>query len=94
MKVSGQVEVDVLHGQDLGPTAACSAAFDAEDRAHGGFPDNASRRLTDGAQGLGQADGGDGFSLTKRRGVYRCDQHQTSRGFGKPFLEGVPGDFG
>ena len=32
MEVTGEMEVDVLHGNDLGITAAGRAAFDTEDR--------------------------------------------------------------
>jgi hypothetical protein len=69
MEVAGKVQVDVLHGDDLGPTATGGTALHAK---HG-----TERRLTQGhsaldaatAQAIGQADGRGGLTLARRRGV-------------------------
>ena len=65
--VAGEVEVEVLHRDDLGVAAARRAALDAEDRAQGWLADAGDHLLADVAQGLGQADGGDRLALAQRR---------------------------
>ena len=69
VEVSREVKVDVLHRNDLGPAAACSAALDAE---HG-----TERRLTQGndhvfadlAHAVGQTDRRGGFAFACGRGI-------------------------
>ena len=55
--VTGEMEVDVFHGQDLGITAAGSAAFDAKDRAERRFAQGDDGLMAHVIQGLCQADG-------------------------------------
>ena len=74
-------------------SAGC-AAFDAKHRSHGRFSNHAGRGLADVAQGLGEADGGDRFSFTKRRRVNGRHQNEAALRLGEPFFEGRPGDFG
>ena len=69
VEVTGKVQVDVLHGDDLRPAAAGGTALDAKD--------GTERRLTQGhstldaatAQAIGQTDGRGGLTLARRRGV-------------------------
>ena len=69
MEVAGKVQVDVLHGDDLGPAAAGSTALNAKD--------GAERRLAQGhgtldaatTQAIGQTDGCGGLALARRRWV-------------------------
>ena len=69
MEVAGKVQVDVLHGDDLGPTATGGTALHAK---HG-----AERRLAQGhgaldaatTQTVGQADGRGGLALACGRGI-------------------------
>ena len=69
MEVTGKVQVDVLHGDDLGPTAAGGTALHAK---HG-----AERRLAQGhgaldaatTQAIGQADGRGSLALACGRGI-------------------------
>ena len=69
MEVAGKVQVDVLHGNDLGPTAASGTALDAKD--------GTERRLTQGhgaldtatTQAIGQTDGRGGLALARGRWV-------------------------
>ena len=69
MEVAGKVQVDVLHGDDLSPTAAGGTALHAK---HG-----AERRLAQGngaldaatTQTVGKADGRGGLALARGRGV-------------------------
>lgn len=69
MEVAGKVQVDVLHGDDLGPTATGGTALHAK---HG-----TERRLAQGhgaldaatTQAVGQTDGRGGLALARRRWV-------------------------
>ena len=89
MEVTGEVQVDVLHGDDLSVAAAGSAALDAE---HG-----AQRRLTQGdhdvlaqlAHTVSQTDGGRGLALTGGGGVDGGDQNQLAVGLVSHVLQDV-----
>ena len=69
MEVTGKVKIDVLHGDDLGPTTAGGTALHAKD--------GTERRLTQGhgaldaatTQAVGQTDGRGGLALARGRGV-------------------------
>ena len=65
--VAGEVEVEVLHGDELRIAAAGGAALDAEDRAERRLAQGQHRVDADGVHGLGEADGGDRLALTQRR---------------------------
>ena len=67
MEVTGEVEVDILHGNNLGIAAAGCTALDAEDRAERGLAQRDNGVLSDLAQTVGEADGGGGFPFTGRR---------------------------
>ena len=55
-EVTGEVEVDVLHGHHLGVSAACGPALHAEDRPEGGLAQADHRVLADAAQAIAEAD--------------------------------------
>jgi len=66
--VAGEVEVEVLHGHDLGVSAARGAALDAEGGALGGLADAGEDVLADVVECLAQADGRDGLALAEGGG--------------------------
>ena len=69
MEVTGKVQVDILHGDDLSPAAAGGTALNAKD--------GAERRLAQGhgtldaatTQAVGQTDGRGGLAFASGRGV-------------------------
>ena len=77
-EVAGEVEVDVLHGHDLGVTAARCPPLDAEDRPHGWFAQADHRLSADAVEGIAQTDREGGLALAGRRGADGGDQHQSA----------------
>ncbi len=69
MEVAREVQVDVLHGDDLGIAAARRAAFDAEHRPERRLAQRHAHVLALTGQRVGQAHRGGGLSLAGRRGV-------------------------
>lgn len=67
MDVAGEVDVDVLHGDDLAVAASGGSALDAEDGAQRGLPQGQGRLLAQPGQSLGQAYGGRRLPLSGRR---------------------------
>ena len=68
--VAGEVEVHLLHGDDLGIAAAGGAALDAEGGTHGGLADARDAILVEmRAHRLREADGGGGLALAEGGGV-------------------------
>ena len=69
VNVAGEMEIELLHRNDLAVAAACRAALDAERGPLAGLA-NASEHLLAQvrAQRLAEADGGGGLSLAQRRG--------------------------
>ena len=65
--VAGEVQVEVLHGDELRVAAAGGAALDAEDRAEGGLAKGEHGVHADRVHRLGEADGGDRLALAERR---------------------------
>ena len=63
VEVAGEVEVDVLHGDDLGIAAAGRAALHAEHGAQGGLTQTDDGLLADLVQGVGQTHRGGGLAL-------------------------------
>jgi hypothetical protein len=67
--VTGEVEVELLHGNDLGVAAARSATLDTEGGALAGLPQAGEALLVQvRSQALSKTDGGSRFALTKGRG--------------------------
>ena len=65
--VAGEVEVEVLHREELRVAAAGGAALDAEDRPEGRLAQGEHGVDADGVHALGEADGRDRLALAQRR---------------------------
>ena len=63
MHVTGEVQVDLFHRNNLGIAAAGRAALEAENRAQGWFTQACHDILVDFGQSVGQADGCGGFAF-------------------------------
>ena len=77
-EVAGEMEVDVLHGHDLGVTAARCAALDAEDRPHGRLAQADHRLSADAVEGIAQTNREGSLAFAGRRGADGGDQHQSA----------------
>ena len=71
--VAGQVEVEVLHRDDLAVAAAGGAALDAEDRPERRLADVDRRLAADPVEALGEPDGRRRLALAERRRRDRRD---------------------
>jgi len=78
--VAGKVQVDILHGHDLGIAAAGRAALDAEHRAEGRLTQAEHRLFAQGVHGVRQADAGGGLALTGGGGADGGHQNQLALG--------------
>ena len=76
VEVTGEMQVNILHGDNLCITAAGCTALDAEHRAKARFTQRADGFLADAAQAVGQANGGCGLAFAGRGGGHGCDQNQ------------------
>ena len=74
--VAGEMQVDVLHRDDLRITAACRAAFYAEHRSERRLAQGKARIIAFQTQGIRQTDGNRGLSLARRRRVDGGHQHE------------------
>ena len=92
VEVTGEVEVDVLHGDDLSVAAASGTALDAEDGAQGGFSEAEHGVLAQLGHGVCQAHTGGGLTLPGGGGVDGGDQDQLGLAGGVP--EGADVDLG
>ena len=92
VEVAGEVQVDVLHGDDLGIAAAGSAALDAEHGAQGRLAQAEHRLAAGEVHGVGEADGRGGLALARGRGVDGGDEDEL--GLGGHVLHGVDVDLG
>jgi hypothetical protein len=73
MEIAGEVEVDVLHGHDLGVAAAGSAAFDAEAGPKARLADANDGLLAELIERVAQAHRGRGLALARGRRRDRRD---------------------
>ncbi len=73
--VAGQVEVEVLHRDDLAVAAAGRAALDAKDRPERRLADVDRRPMADPVEALGEADRRGRLALAQRRRRDRRDHH-------------------
>ena len=80
VEVTGEVQVDVLHGDDLCVAAAGSAALDAEHGAQGGLTQSDHNVLADLAHTVSQTNSGSGLALTGGGGVDSGNQNQLAVG--------------
>ncbi|VWM23686.1 Uncharacterised protein [Collinsella intestinalis] len=76
MEVAGEVQVDVLHGDDLGVTAAGGTALDAKDRSERGLAQRDGALDAAATQSVGKTDGRGGLALAGGRGVDGGDEHE------------------
>ena len=76
MEVAGEVEVDILHGDDLGVSAASGTALDTEDRAERGLAQRDGALNAAATQSIGQTDGRRGLALARGRGVDGRDEDE------------------
>ena len=76
MEVAREVEVDVLHGDDLGVSAAGGTALDAKHRSQGRLAQAEHGVLAHLAEGVLEADGRGGLALAGRRGVDCGDENE------------------
>ena len=79
MKITGEVQIDILHRNDLGISAARSSALDAEHGAQARFAQGDHHVLAALRERIGQADRRGGLTLARRRGVDRRHEHELAR---------------
>ena len=77
-KISGKMQVDVLHRQHLGISSSGSASLQSEDRSQRGFPQGGYGALPDAVQSIGQPDRDGRFAFPARSGRQGRNQHQTT----------------
>ena len=92
VEVAGEVQVDVLHGDDLSVAAAGSAALHAEHGAQGGLTQADDGLLAHLVQSVGQTHGSGGLALASGGGADGGHQHQL--GLAGQVLQGVDVDLG
>ena len=80
VEIPGEVEIDVLHGNDLGVSTPGRAALYAEDRSQGGLPQGHQGVLSQAAESVGQSHGGGGLSFSCGSGGNGGDQNQLAVG--------------
>ena len=76
MEVAGEMKVDILHGDDLGVSAAGGTALDTEDRAERGLAQRDSALDAAATQSVGQTDGRRGLALARGRWVDGSDEDE------------------
>ena len=92
--VAGEVEVDVLHRDDLGVAAAGRATLDAEARAQRGLAQRADDLLADLGQTHGKTDVGGGLAFAGRGRRDGGAEHQLAVGTVFQAVEDVQVDLG
>ena len=78
MEVPGEVEIQILHRDDLGVAAAGGTALDTKAGAQGGLAQCEDCLLSKERQRIGKADGDRGLALSCSRRVDGSDQDQLS----------------
>ena len=76
VEVSGEVQVDVLHGHHLGIAAPGSAPLEAEAGSQGRLPQSHAHFFPHAVQGICQSHAGGSLALPCRGGVDGGHQHQ------------------
>ncbi len=84
VEIAGEMEVDVLHGDDLGVAAAGSAALHAEARTQRRLAEADAGLFADAVQAVAEADAGSRLALAGGRG--RDGGHQDELA-GRPVLQ-------
>ena len=91
--VAREVEVDVLHRDDLSVAAAGGAALDAEDRAEGGLAQSDHALLADVAEAVAEADGRRRLAFAGRGRRDGRDEDELAVGLIFQLVEDVEVDF-
>ena len=73
MHITGQVQVELVHGDDLAVATPRCTALDPESRSHRGLADGRYGLLPEETQSLNQTDRGGGLALPERGGRDRGD---------------------
>jgi len=81
VRIPCQMEIDVLHRDDLSATAARPASLDAEHRSQRWLAERHHGALTDPAQTHRQSDGSRRFPFPQRRRINRGDKNIAALGF-------------
>ena len=76
MQVAREVQVYLLHREDLGVTASGSPTLDPKDGSQRWFPDDAACIVPLAVQTLVEADGGDRLSLSEGGRVDAGDENK------------------
>ena len=76
VEVASEVQVDILHGDDLSVAAAGSAALDAEHGAERGLAQADHGVLAELVERVGKADGRGGLALARGGGADSGDEDQ------------------
>ena len=87
VEVTGEVEVDLLHGDHLGISTAGRAALHTEHGAQAGLAQAENDLFAQLIEGIGQSHTGGGLTLACRRGVDGGHQHQL--GLSRHLSQGV-----
>ena len=78
MEVAGEMKVDILHGNNLGITAAGCTALNAENGTERGLSKCYNGILANATKAIGKTDGGRGLTLTRGSGGNRSNKNQLS----------------
>ena len=92
MEVAREMEIDLVHGDDLGVATARGAPFHAEDRPEARLADADHHFLAEPAQGLTYPDGDRALALARGGRVDPGDEDEPARGL--PLGDGLGGDLG
>ncbi len=92
VKVTGEVQVHLLHRHHLGVTTTGGAPLDPEYGPEARLADGGDAGLADVVESHGEAQGGHRLALAKRGGGDGAHQHQLARRFGER-LEQVEAEF-
>src|SRR6476659_3972759 len=87
MHVTREVEVEVLHGNDLRVTAAGRAALDPEDRSERRFAETENGLRADSTETLRQRDGRRCLPLARSRRRDRRDANELAVSTGRALVE-------
>ncbi len=90
VEIPGEVEVDLVHGDDLGVAAAGGAPLHAEHGPEGRLANADDDLLAEAAQSLGDADGDGALALAGGGRVDAGDEDESAGGL--PLRDGLGGD--
>ena len=92
VEVAREVEVDVLHGDDLCVSAAGRTSLDAEDGTEARLAQREDDALPEAMEGVGETHGGRGLALASRCGV--DGRHEDELALLRTVLEGMDVNLG